>query len=200
MRLLRDRYENDATKQQRINEANNSLKNLVYKNERSMSFEKFSGLLKKAVDTLTECGRAPHNGDLVDGLWGRLQNPELAPYVNALKVQYQMNGRTFQELLQDIASQIPNLTQASRSFRNISETNTNDRSNNFNIDVSEVTQSGGSPSEGVYTSDGKLFIGKYSYKKWMSPSVKPHHGKIRKAREKLNIIKRSDQKSGGNAK
>ena len=104
MRLLRERYDNHASKQQRINEANNSLKNLIYRNERSMSFEKFSDLLKKAVDTLTECGRAPHNGDLVDGLWTRIQNPELTPYVNALKVQYQMNGRTFRELLQDIAS------------------------------------------------------------------------------------------------
>ena len=130
-----------------------------------MSFEKFSGLLKKAVDTLAECDRTPHNGDLVDGLWTRIQNPELAPYVSALKVQYQMNGRTFQELLQDIASQIPNLTQASRSFRNLSETNTNGHNNDNNIDTSEVTQNGDCPNEGAYTNDGKLFVGKYLYKK-----------------------------------
>ena len=204
MRLLRDRYKNQATKQQRINEANNSLKNLIYRNERSMSFEKFSGLLKKAVDTLTECGRAPHNGDLVDGLWTRIQNPELTPYINALKVQYQMNGRTFHELLQDIASQVPILTNASRNFRNVSEVSSNrnnhNNNNNNQMDMSQVTQDGECPNEGAYNGDGKLFVGKYSYYKWMSPSVKPHHGKIRKARKTLNIHKRNYNKAGGNAK
>ena len=199
IRLLRDRYDNDATKQQRINEANNSLKNLTYKNERSMTFEKFSGLLKKAVDTLDECGRKPHNGDLVDGLWARIQNPQLMPYINALKVQYQMNGRTFQELLQDIASQIPNLTQASGSFRNTSQVNTSNNNSNP-IDLSKVTESGPCPNVGAYTDDGKLFVGTYFYGKWNSPSVRPHHNKIRKARDKLNATKRNNNKHGGNSK
>ena len=166
-----------------------------------MSFEKFSGLLKKSIDTLTECGRAPHNGDIVDALWSKIQNAELIPYISALKVQYQMNGRTFQELLQDIASQVPNLTQASKNFRNVSELGTqNENSRNGNMDLSKVTQTGDCPDDGVYTSKGKLFVGTYSGRKWTSPSVKPHHDKIRKARDKLKATKRNGKGNSRNAK
>ena len=42
MEALMKRYENKATQQERINEANNILDNLVYKHERAMSFELFT--------------------------------------------------------------------------------------------------------------------------------------------------------------
>ena len=196
IRLLRSRYDNDATKQQRINEANNALKDLVYKNERAMSFEKFSTIVKKSVDTLTECGRAPHNGDIVDSLWSKIQNPELVPFISALKVQYQMNGREYHELLQDIASQVPNITQASKGFRNVSEAGT---SNNHNhkphIDMSRVVQYGNCPNEGAFTSDGKLFVGTYTGRRWYSESVRPHHEKIRRARDKLRTASKRNNSS-----
>lgn len=177
MRLLRYRYDNAASIQQRINEANKSLSILTYKNERALPFERFSQLLKKAVDTLTECNRTPHDGDLVDGLWPRIQNVELAPFVNALKVQYQIDQRPFYEILQDIASQIPNLTESSKEFRNVSEVSTNPE---VSKDISTSTEC---PEDGAFDEDGKLFIGSYTAEKWKSISVQPHRGKIIKARK-----------------
>ena len=42
-----------------------------------MSFEKFSSKIQLAVDMLTDCGRPPHNGDIVDIIWENIQNSEL---------------------------------------------------------------------------------------------------------------------------
>ena len=85
------RYENKEAQQERINEANNILDNLVYKHERAMSFELFSSKIQSAVDTLEECGRAPHDGDIVDKLWHKIMNTDLSSFVEALKVQYNQN-------------------------------------------------------------------------------------------------------------
>lgn len=150
---------------------------------------------------LTKLDRAPHNGDVVDALWSKIQNSDLVPYMSALKLQYQMKERTFQELPQDIATQIPNIIQASRSFRNVSEVTTNNNNNGNNIDISTVTQDGNCPDEGAYNGDGKLFIETYTYQRWNNLSVKTHHGKIRKAHNKLNTGKGKNNKAGGgNAK
>ena len=128
----------------------------MYKNERAQSFEVFSSQMKKAVDILADCKRPPHDADIVDGLWNRIQNIELQPFISALKVQHQLNPRPFRSILQDIASQVPNLTSASRSFRaNISQISVTD--NNM-----DVVEEGDSPEKGAYTSDGRLFIGSYS--------------------------------------
>ena len=47
----------------------------------------FSTMIKKAIETLEEYDRVPHNMDIVDGIWGRIQNSELAPFEYTLKVQ-----------------------------------------------------------------------------------------------------------------
>ena len=48
------------------------------------------------------------------------------------------------------------------------------------------TESGGSPDQGVYDSNGLLFHGTYSEKKCFSDSVKPHWEDIRRARDAAN--------------
>ena len=65
--------------------------------------------MQNAVDTLKECGRAPHDGDIVDKLWNKIMNTELSSFVEALKVNYNQNPRSYRLILQDIAAQIPNL-------------------------------------------------------------------------------------------
>ena len=60
-------------------------------------------------------GRGMHNGDIVDLLWTKMGNPELAPYVVSMKVHYQDIRSGYKEILQDIATQIPLL--APTTFR-----------------------------------------------------------------------------------
>ena len=102
IKALHKRYNNQATVQERINDSNQSLETLVYKNERAMSFEMI--FLQDAVRTLEEGNIVPHVGDLVDKLWNQIQNPELNLFVEALKVQYGRNAREHRLILQDIAA------------------------------------------------------------------------------------------------
>ena len=56
-----------------------------------------------------------HNGDIVDFIWTKIGNPELAPYVVYMKVHYQVVRIGYIEILQVIATQIPLL--APTTFR-----------------------------------------------------------------------------------
>ena len=172
IKALRERYSSDATKQAIINKAKNDLQNLIYKNERSFSFEKFSSKLQKAYDELEDNGRAVNNMDIVDGLWKRIQATDIQLYVASLKVEYQRNPRSYKLILQDIAAEVGNITPSGNSFggsRGIAAT---------------YTKQGPCPSKGVHTSDGSIFIGTYSKDQWLSDKVKPHHEEIRNARTK----------------
>ena len=172
IKALRERYSSDATKQAIINKAKNDLQNLIYKNERSFSFEKFSSKLQKAYDELEDNGRAVNNMDIVDGLWKQIQATDIQLYVASLKVEYQRNPRSYKLILQDIAAEVGNITPSGNSFggsRGIAAT---------------YTKQGPCPSKGVHTSDGSIFIGMYSKDQWLSDKVKPHHEEIRNARTK----------------
>ena len=174
MQALRERYSSDATKQAIINKAKNDLQNLCYKNERSFSFEKFSSKLQKAYDELEDNGRAVNNGDIVDGLWKRIQSADIQLYVASLKIEYQRSPRSYKLILQDIAAEVGNATPSGNNFgggRGVSAT---------------YTKSGPCPKKGVHTSDGSVFIGTYGKDQWLSESVKPHHDEIREARSQNN--------------
>ena len=163
MLALRQRYQNDATKQTIINAAKSTLSNLRYKNERSFSFEKFSAKLQKAYDELEACGRKVDNGDIVDELWSRVQSTELQMYISSLKVDYQRNPRTYQLILQDIAAEVASKKPSFIPNRNISAT---------------YTRKGPCPTQGVHKQDGSIYIGSYSADQWRSDHVKPYHNEI----------------------
>ena len=78
-----------------INEAKKTLANIAYRNEQAMMFEKFVATFKKEIDNLEMYGRGMHNGDIVDLLWTKMGNPELAPYVVSMKVHYQAVRRGY---------------------------------------------------------------------------------------------------------
>ena len=42
-----------------------------------MSLKKFSSKLQLAVDTLIDCDRLPHNRDILDMIWEKIQNTGL---------------------------------------------------------------------------------------------------------------------------
>ena len=172
IKALRSRYLNTSTRQTTINEANQVLDNLTYRNKRAMTFEKFSSKLQNALNDLEDCGRPVHDGDIVDKLWGRIQNSDLTTYMTALKIEYMRNQRDYRLILQDIATQIPHLPKHVAFRSKVSELSTNDRH----------TREGPCPETGVKTKDGQTFIGNYYGNKWYSESVKPYHDDIRAAR------------------
>ena len=96
-------------------------------------------------------------------------NPELSQYITALKVKFQRQPRDYQEILQDIASQVPSLYAP--NFRKASEVVTQDHS-----------QAKWCPDKGSYDNHGKLYIGKYPFHKCIDESVKPHSDEIRSDR------------------
>ena len=149
IKALRARYLNTSTRQETINEANQLLDNLTYRNERSMTFEKISSKLQNALNNLADCARPVHDGDIVDKLWGRIQNSDLATYVAALKIEYARNPRDYREILQDIATQVPNLPKHVSFRSKVSELGTTEG----------YTREGTCPDTGVKTEDGQIFIG-----------------------------------------
>ena len=110
-----------------------------------------------------------------------MMNPELSQYVTALKVQFQRQPRDYQQILQDIASQVPSLHVP--NFRKASEIGTQDHS-----------QTKGCPDKGAYDEHGKLYIGTYPFHKWTDESVKPHWDAIRSARSQGKDKENSQKK------
>ena len=185
---LEERCSSDASKQATINAAKQVLETLRYKNERNFTFEKFSSKLQKAYDELNDCGREVNNGDIVDGLWDRIQSQDIQVYVASLKVNYQQNPRNYKLILQDIASEISTSRKVTFS----------DGSSNRSVSV-VYTSKGQCPSNGVHTSDGSIFIGSYDADKWQSESVRPYHSEIREKRaERKAQNDNSDSNSRGN--
>ena len=83
-----------------------------------------------------------------------MTNSELSQYVTALKVQFQHFPRPYKQVLQDITSQLRLLTTT--NFRQTSEISTTlDNATDENC-----------PETGEHDAEGKLFIGKYPFKKW----------------------------------
>jgi hypothetical protein len=121
---LRERYDNDATVQTRVNEANKTWDLLIYKNERAMSFEEFCKKFQKALQHFVRARRPKHNGDVIDWIWSHVQNSELAQTLAALKASQGIHARTPNQILQEIAKEIPNLSKGTSFQQRISEVQT----------------------------------------------------------------------------
>jgi hypothetical protein len=173
---LCERYENEATIQARVNQANKTWEMLVYKNERAMSFEAFSKKLTKALQYFEAARRPKHDGDVIDWIWRHVNCSELSQHMSALKVGQSIHLRTSKQILQEIAKEVPNLSKASNFEPRISEIQqTSSEPGGFTFD-------GSTPSSGALTSDGKLYCGTYSPSRWFSDDVKPFHEQIREHR------------------
>ena len=110
-----------------------------------MKFEKFISKLVKTVYELEKRGRGMYSADIVEIIWQRVINAELSQYLISLKVQFQHQPCSYREVLQDIASQVSSI--GVDTFRKASEVSV------------QGTEPGGSPSQGVYESNGLLFHG-----------------------------------------
>ena len=121
------------------------------------------------MDELEKLNRGLHNADVVDLIWRKIMNTELSQYVTTLKVKFQRQPKYYQEILQDIASQVPSLQVP--NFRKASEVGTQDH-----------IQTKGCPDKGAYDNNGKLYIGDYPFQKRIDESAKTHWDEIRGAR------------------
>jgi hypothetical protein len=189
---LCERYENEATIQARVNQANKTWEMLVYKNERAMSFEAFSKKLTKALQYFEAAGRPKHDGDVIDWIWRHVQCGELSQHMSALKVGQSIHVRTSKQILQELAKEVPNLSKGSNFEPRISEIHQGSgESGGFTFD-------GSTPSSGAHASDGKLYCGTYSPARWFSDDVKPFHDQIREQRSKQG--QKSTQSKNANRK
>ena len=157
---------------QYVSKAKCTIETIQYRNERAMAFEKFVSKLVKAVDELEKRGRGMHNAEVVEIIWQRVRNAELSQYLTALKVQFQHQPRSYREVLQDIASQVPYIgVDALRKAYEVSV---------------QGTDFVGAPDQGVYDRNRLLFHVTYPGTKWFSYSVKPHWEDIRRSRDADN--------------
>jgi phage tail protein X len=158
---LKDRYDNEASVQTRVNMANKTWDMLVYKNERAMTFEDFCSKLQRALQHFERAGRAKHEGDVIDWIWSHIQNSELGQTIAALKANQSLAARTPAQILQEIAKEIPNLHRGS-SFQA--------RVNEVGKDM-DYTFEGDAPASGCLTSDGKLFCGTFDGRQWFGSDI-----------------------------
>jgi hypothetical protein len=170
---LRERYDNDATIQTHVNEANKTWDMLVCKNERAMSFEEFCKKFQKALQHFERSNRPKHNGDVIHWTWNHVQNSELGQIVAALKASQGIHARTPTQILQEIAKEIPNLSKGTSFQQRVSEVQAR----------SDCTFEGDAPSSGAFSSDGKLFCGSYSHRHWFSDDLSEHPTRILELRE-----------------
>jgi hypothetical protein len=187
---LRERYDNDATVQTRVNEANKTWDMLVYKNERAMSFEEFCKKFQKALQHFERAQRPKHNGDVIDWIWDHVQNSELSQIVAALKASQGINARTPNAILQEIAKEIPNLSKGTSFQQRVSEVQTG----------SDYTFEGDAPSSGAFDGNGKLFCGSYSHRHWFSDELSDHRPRILELRERHPEHKPNGRDGGGGGK
>ena len=90
-------------------------------------------------------------------------------FVASIKVDYCCNRQKYTDILQEIATQIPNGKIPLFTTARVSELETGE-SNNQNASAC--------PEEGAQLPDGTLYTGSYLYKQRVSTSVTPHHNNI----------------------
>lgn len=185
---LRKRFNSRSAREQKVNNSDATLKNLVYKNERMLSFSKFVAKFQAAVDNRKECGRTVDEEDLVKSIWEKVQDPTLASFLNALKVQHGINPMPYQTILAKIATEISSKPLLRHHpVMKLSELTSGNM---------EYVKEGLCPDTGCMTADGKLFIGNYPPAKWNDASVVPHQAEIERIRKVLRGSKNNGKGNG----
>jgi hypothetical protein len=86
-----------------------------------------------------------------------------------------MTPRLPVQILQELAKEIPNLAKGT-SFQQ--------RVSGVSSDSTGFTFDGEAPSHGAHTSDGKLFCGSYTHRRWFDDDMEQHRDEIKELREK----------------
>ena len=139
-----------------------------------MKFKVFNSNFQNAVNVLGSYGWTMQNEDVVDLLWTKVNNAELAIFMDSIKADYCSNRQKYTGILQKIATQIPTgkiplFTKAGVSGLKTGGTN--------------IHNTSAWPAEGEIFPDSTLYTGSYPYDQWVSSAVTPNSDKICASRE-----------------
>ena len=123
-----------------------------------------------------------HKKDVVDLLWMKLNNAELAMFVASIKVDYRRNCQKYTDILQEIATQIP--TGKTPPF-------TTDGILELNMGGNNNRSTSACPTDGTHLTGDTLYTVSYAQMHLVSSAVTPQHDEIRASREEG----RGEQKS-----
>ena len=127
-------------------------------------------------------GRPKHPGDVIDWIWGHIQNSELTQTVAALKASQGIAPRTHTLIL---------LSQGTRLLPEkfeVSESKTGEKSN--------FTFTGDTHTSGAFTPDGSLFCGSYNHGHWFSDDMNDFRDEIIRIRAQNPGRDRSGSRGG----
>ena len=109
---LLERYKNYEMIQERALKAKRTLNNLVYCDERQMTFEIFSTKFQAAINTFADCGQDKYifEADIIDELWRRIQFPGVVSYIDSMKMAQLRTLVKYKILLHNISTQLPSIS------------------------------------------------------------------------------------------
>ena len=123
---------------------------LHYKNERSMTFEKFLTQCQHMYNIYEEENEPMHKDAKIRFLYNKVQHPDLQPAIQALKVQESMGTVvTYAAAANHISTAVTELPEYISKNRNVSGLNTNGGKGN----------DGDGSNNGIYNADGSIRTG-----------------------------------------
>ena len=178
---LKAHYGGEGNKSIRIKEAEVLRNSLQYKNERSMSFDKFLTNMQSMFSGFEDNDEFQTDSQKIRLLFSKVQAPNLVQVKSALQVAYDLDGDT--SVTYDfIANSLA-----------VEATGTPDFAGSRQAAGVE-TQGGGAPVSGVRGSDGAIYTGFYKNFKQLSEADKQS---ILDERKRLNIVPKKSRARGG---
>jgi hypothetical protein len=168
---LQAHYGGEGSKSVRIKEAEVLRNSLQYKNERSMSFDKFLTNMQKMFTGFEDNEEFLSDGQKVRLLFQKVQAPNLNQVKSALQVSYDLD--TNDDVTYDFIAN--SLAVEATSMVNFASTR----------NTSGIETSGSAPATGIKGSDGTIFTGFYKNFSQLSDDDKQA---IFDERKRLNIV------------
>jgi hypothetical protein len=153
---LRDHYAGEGNKTVRIKEAETLRKTLHYKNERTMSFEKFLTTMQFMCNGFIDNGEDFSEAQKIRLLFDKVQHPQLETVKQSLQISYNLNSDNtvnYDFITNSLSAEVANLAEFTPQ-RQASGVESNN---------------GQAPSNGIRGADGKIFTGFYKDLQALSP-------------------------------
>lgn len=168
VQALSDHFQGEGNTSRRIAEAERIRDTLHYKSERALPFATFLAKLQLMFNIFLENDEPYSEAMKVRALFDKVQHPQLATAVSALKVQSTMdqNAVTFTTASNHLAAEVSQMPEYAANKRGISATGTT------------------GSTEGIYR-DGKIFTGYYP--NWMSGLSQEDRDKVIAERKRLGV-------------
>lgn len=178
MQYLRAHYWGTGSKSVRIKQAQAVEKNLIYKNERVLSFELFCTRMKEMFTTYADNGEPYEDTKKIRLLLEKIQHPSLEILKNTLQVSYDRHELDYTFIVNSFAVAVAGLPEF--TTRNASSVDTRTKEQ--------------APSNGILSKDGSIFTGFYKNFHNMPYTIQKQ---VYDERDRLGIKMPSRNKRGG---